>query len=316
MQTLSAPFSKSSEQPQGPGHLVTWRGYQIHYVRAGQPHPHYPPLLLVHGFGASTDHWKKNIAELQADFEVWAIDLLGFGRSAKPSIDYSGSLWRDQLRDFIAEQIGRPVVLAGNSLGGYACLSVAAEFPEWAAGVVLLNSAGPFTATAPEPEPNPFQKLVKALMGALMRQPWVVYPIFMNLRRPATVRKTLGKVYVNKAAITDELVADILRPAFDRGAFQVFASVFKAGGKGKKVDELLAQISCPLLLLWGEGDPWINVAERSAKFREFAAKAQSSQASLDLTEHFLPAGHCPHDELPDQVNRLIREWVLANKAVP
>jgi len=46
----------------------------------------------VHGFGASTDHWRKNIAELRNDFEVWAIDLLGFGRSAKPNWQYSGDL--------------------------------------------------------------------------------------------------------------------------------------------------------------------------------------------------------------------------------
>lgn len=99
-----------------------WRGQSIYYVRAGERSSQHPPLLLVHGFGASTDHWRKNIAELCNDFEVWAIDLLGFGRSAKPNWQYSGDLWRDQLYEFITEVIGRPAVLAGNSLGGYVCL--------------------------------------------------------------------------------------------------------------------------------------------------------------------------------------------------
>ncbi len=52
------------------------------------------------------------------------------------------------MRDFISEVIGEKTVVVGNSLGGYACLCVGAEYPDIVAGVVLLNSAGPFS----EPE--------------------------------------------------------------------------------------------------------------------------------------------------------------------
>lgn len=128
-----------------------WREQLIYYVRAGEPQASRPPLLLVHGFGASTDHWRKNIIGLSEHFEVWAIDLLGFGRSAKPNWDYSSDLWRDQLDDFITETIGQPAILAGNSLGGYAALCVAAQRPQSARGLILLNSAGPFTETEPAP---------------------------------------------------------------------------------------------------------------------------------------------------------------------
>ena len=279
-----------------PGVYWQWRGHRIYYLKAGAKQAQRPPLLLIHGFGASTDHWRKNIWALQADFEVWAIDLLGFGRSAKPELAYSGELWRDQLQDFIREVIGTGVVVAGNSLGGYISLCVAAEYPESVLGVILLNSAGPFNDGMTSKKPNPLQSLVRSIL----LQPWASYWLFQYMRQRGNIRKTLEKVYLDKTAVTEELVEDIYRPSCDTGAAQVFASVFKTP-QGKTVDKLLQEIKCPLLLLWGEADPWMNSQERGAKFREYYA---------NLTEYYLQAGHCPHDEIPTEVNNLIQSWVL------
>ncbi|MCU0534779.1 MAG: alpha/beta fold hydrolase [Hydrococcus sp. Prado102] len=278
-----------------PGIYWQWRGHSIYYVKAGSRQAERPPLLLVHGFGASTDHWRKNIAELQQDFEVWAIDLLGFGRSAKPNLQYSGDLWRDQLNDFIAEVIREPVILAGNSLGGYASLCVAAQHPTSVAGVILLNSAGPFSDTQPDQKPN----LLQTLIRSILLQPWAIYLIFQYTRQRSVIRKTLQKVYLDQSAITEQLIEDIYRPSCDKGAVDVFASVFKTP-QGEKVDVLLQQIICPLLTIWGEGDPWMKSRERGAKFRQYA---------VNLTEYYIQAGHCPHDEVPEQVNALIRAWI-------
>ncbi|MBE9125012.1 MULTISPECIES: alpha/beta fold hydrolase [unclassified Coleofasciculus] len=283
-----------------PGTYWQWRGQSIYYVKAGEGRSHRPPLLLIHGFGASTDHWRKNIAELQNDFEVWAIDLLGFGRSAKPDWQYGGDLWRDQLHDFITQVIGQPVVLAGNSLGGYSALCVASQRPSSAVGLVLLNSAGPFTDTKVPNQPNPLQKFVKDLIRSTLLQPWASFLLFQYVRQRAMIRKTLSQVYLDQSVVTDQLVDEIYRPSCDRGAHKVFASVFKSP-QGEKIDVLLDQLTCPLLLLWGDADPWMNARERGAKFRHYYPQ---------LTEHYLRAGHCPHDEVPDQVNALLKEWVL------
>jgi pimeloyl-ACP methyl ester carboxylesterase len=283
-----------------PGQHWQWRSQAIYYVQAGQ-NRHRPPLLLVHGFGASTDHWRQNITELSQEFEVWAIDLLGFGRSAKPDWQYSGDLWRDQLHDFIDDVIQRPTVLAGNSLGGYACLCVAAEYPNAAAGVILLNSAGPFTDTNPlgSKPINPIQKGFSQFAQSILRQPWASNLLFQYVRQKSMIRKTLLKVYVDRNAVTDRLVDEIYQPSCDPGAPKVFASVFSTP-QGKKVDELLTTMSCALMTIWGEGDPWMNSQARSAKFRQYYPT---------VTEHYLKAGHCPHDEVPDQVNTLIRNWL-------
>ncbi|UZQ53407.1 alpha/beta fold hydrolase [Trichothermofontia sichuanensis B231] len=286
------------------GNYCTWRDQLIYYVQAGPSRSQYPPLLLVHGFGASTDHWRKTIAGLQDEFAIWAIDLLGFGRSAKPNWEYSGDLWRDQLHDFITDVIRQPVVLVGNSLGGYASLCVAAQRPNSACGLVLLNSAGPFSDSEPTQPPSLWQTLRRRTLQTLFQQDWVSYLIFQYTRRRSTIRKTLQKVYLDQSAVTDQLVEDIYRPACDPGAAQVFASIFRTP-QGEWVDTLLRDLRHPLLLLWGEGDPWMDVNKRSAQFRQHYPHLEN------LQEHFLPAGHCPHDELPDQVNQYLRDWIKA-----
>ncbi|MBD2775389.1 alpha/beta fold hydrolase [Iningainema tapete] len=297
-----------------PGRFWQWRGHSVYYVQAGERRSNRPPLLLVHGFGASTDHWRKNISGLCDEFEVFAIDLLGFGRSAKPKLEYSGDLWRDQLRDFISSVIGEKAVLVGNSLGGYASLCVAAQCPEVAAGVVLLNSAGPFSENQPSVEAEALQSEIQPpkqseqlqrLLGDVVKwifqQPWARFVLFQYIRQPWVIRQTLEKVYLDKSAITDQLIEEIQRPAADTGAFDVFSSVFSTP-QGEKVDVLLQKLTCPLLLLWGEADPWINARERSRQFRKYYP---------ELTEYFIRAGHCPHDEVPQQVNSLLRDWILS-----
>lgn len=296
--------SNLHDVPSLPGETWNWRGHEIYYVRAGEARSDRPPLLLVHGFGASTDHWRKNIQGLKGEFEVWAIDLLGFGRSAKPDLQYSGALWCNQLHDFIYEVVGRSPVIAGNSLGGYASLCVAAEHPDHVAGVVLLNSAGPFEDKTPQTEPNPLQKAVRQAVQGVMLQPFPSWLLFQYVRQRSNIRKTLERVYLDKSVITEQLVEDIRRPADDPGAARVFASVFKSP-KGETIDVLLGRMTAPLLLLWGEGDPWMNTRQRSEKFQEHYD---------NLKEHFLQAGHCPHDEVPHQVNQLMHDWVLQTVA--
>lgn len=270
----------------------TWRGYPIHYVRAGTGSG--IPFLLIHGFGASTDHWRKNINELAHHRPVFAIDLLGFGRSHKPDIVYTGELWRDQLRDFCTEIIGSPVIVAGNSLGGYAALVLTVDHPESVDGLVLLNGAGPFSDSR---EPSVFQELLGNLTRGLFAQSWASWTLFQYFRQRSVIRRTLEQVYLDKSAVTDQLVEDIYRPSCDPGAASVFAAVFQSP-RGRNVDVLLEQLRRPLLLLWGEADPWMT-GDRARRF---------VQAYPAARLEFIRAGHCPHDERPELVNRYLLDW--------
>ena len=216
-----------------------WRfqGHAVHGLCAG-PTPDQdqqvlerPAVLLVHGFGASTDHWRHNIPVLAQTHEVHAVDLLGFGRSAKPAeLSYGGALWRDQLVAYVRERIGRPTVIAGNSLGGFAALAAGAALGEQAAGVVLLNAAGPFSDEQ-NTSPGGWGAIARRTIGsALLKSPVLQRLLFENLRRPATIRRTLRQVYIDKTNVDDWLVESIRRPSLDPGAFGVFRTVFEFPG--------------------------------------------------------------------------------------
>jgi len=279
----------------------TYLGHTVHALSRQPAEPVGPALLLVHGFGASTDHWRFNIPVLAERHEVHALDLLGFGRSAKPgSLAYGGPLWRDQLVAFVNERIGRPTVLVGNSLGGFAVLAAGAALGTRAAGVVLINAAGPFSDE--QAEPQGWGAIARRTIGAaFLRSPVLQRLLFENLRRPATIRRTLNQVYLDRTNVNEELVESIRRPSLDPGAFGVFRTVFDIP-RGQPLDELFVQLTAPLLLLWGIRDPWINAEGRRGAFQRHAPFA---------TEVVLEAGHCPHDEVPDQVNAALLDWLIA-----
>jgi pimeloyl-ACP methyl ester carboxylesterase len=278
----------------------------VHAVQRVAARPEGPALLLVHGFGASTDHWRHNIPALAERHEVHAIDLLGFGRSAKPAgLAYGGALWRDQLHAYIRERIGRPTVLVGNSLGGYAALAAGVALGQDCAGVVLLNAAGPFSEE--QRDPVGWGAIARRSIGsALLRSPVLQRLLFENLRRPATIRRTLRQVYMDQRHVDEALVESIRRPSLDPGAFGVFRTVFDIP-RGEPLDGLLAQLTAPLLLIWGLHDPWINGERRRAAFLR--------HVPAGTTEQLLQAGHCPHDEVPEQVNAALLEWLSSERAV-
>lgn len=275
----------------------TWQGHKIQYTVIGVGRP----LLLIHGFGASIGHWRKNFPVLAENgYRVFVIDLLGFGGSDKPPLNYTVELWQQQIKDFWEAHIQEPTVLVGNSIGGLLSLIAMVEFPEIAAGGVLINCAGGLNH-----RPDELNLPLRLVMGAftkLINSPVTGKFIFNNIRQKERIRKTLYQVYRDRAAVTDELVEMLYEPSSHPGAQQVFASVLTAPA-GPLPKDLLQRLQRPLLVLWGENDPWTPIS--GAKVYQDLV-----QNGRDVEFHAIPdAGHCPHDEKPELVNELILQWL-------
>lgn len=278
-----------------------WQNHSISYTVMGQGQP----LLLLHGFGASIGHWQKNIPVLaHQGYRVFAIDLLGFGGSAKPSLSYSLELWQSQIKDFWQEHINQPTVFVGNSIGGLISLMLITQHPEIAAGAVLINCAGGLNHR-PDELTLPL-RLIMGMFTKLVSSPVTGKFIFNNVRKKSQIRRTLYQVYRDRTAVTDELVEMLYTPSCDPNAHQVFASVLTAPA-GPQPLELLDRLQHPLLILWGEDDPWTPI--KGAKIYQ-----DLTTSNPQVEFYAIPsAGHCPHDEKPEVVNQLILDWLVKMK---
>jgi len=290
--------------------------HSINYLSMGDTSK--PTLLLVHGFGASSYHFRYNIPELAKDYHVYAIDMLGFGWSDKPIMDYDASVWRDQVIEFIdqvihTEKQDKSIAIAGNSLGGYTAMYAASDdrIKEHVRGCILLNAAGRFRPEEGEEEtpsdPNP---IVKSISSAFQR--FVIACSFVITKQPARIEQILKSVYPSDSSnVNSELVESIRVPALDPNAAEVFYRVITKNGSGPQafVDDIIKELECPVLLAWGEKDPWIRPAAAD-KMQKLHAEYHGENVGGESGSKWIKrvsidAGHCPHDEAPEAVNAAI-----------
>jgi pimeloyl-ACP methyl ester carboxylesterase len=283
-----------------------WRGFPIRYQTQGTEGA---AVVLIHGFGASCGHWRQNIPVLGKSCRVYAIDLIGFGGSAKPTpgqeISYTFETWGQQIADFCKEVVKAPAFLVGNSIGCIVALQAAVDYPEIALGVALLNCSLRMLHDRKRLTLPWYRRMGAPLVQQILKMKWLGYLFFNQLAKPKVVRKILLKAYQRPEAVTDELIEIIMTPAADPGAADVFLA-FTAYSQGPLAEDLLEVLPCPALILWGTKDPWEPI-ELGRKLAEFP-----------VVEQFIPLeglGHCPQDEDPELVNQVLQDWILSKSAV-
>ncbi|MFQ4142716.1 alpha/beta fold hydrolase [Chlorogloeopsis sp. ULAP02] len=277
-----------------------WRGFSICYQSQGSTGP---AIVLVHGFGASWWHWRKNIPVLAENFRVYAIDLIGFGASVKPkpgeNIAYTIETWGQQVADFCREVVGEPAFLVANSIGCIVAMQAAVSNPEIALGVALLNCSLRLLHDRKRHTLPWHRRLGAPLLQSILSFKPIGEFFFYQVAKPKTVRKILLKAYANSTSVTEELVDILTAPASDPGAAAVFLA-FTSYSQGPLPEDLLPQLSCPAIILWGTADPWEPI------------KLGRELANFPQVQKFIPlegVGHCPQDEAPELVNLILQDWI-------
>ena len=270
------------------------------FVQAGDTRLYYQregsgavPIVLVHGFGASSFSWRDNLRPIAAaGYTVYAPDMRGFGLSDKRwDGDMSHAAQAERLAAFMdAAGIDR-AVLAGNSMGGNIIAHFALKYPQRVRGLIFVDAAI-YTGA-------PNAQLVAALLEFPPLRRWGQHALRFLLADDARNADTIKSAWYDPSRVTAEVLSGYRRalytPDWDLGLLALSRDSGRNDLSGR-----LGEIAAPTLIIWGEHDSWINPAN--------GPRLQQAIAGSKLI--VIPqAGHVPHEEQPAEFNRLVIEFV-------
>jgi len=250
------------------------------YVQQGQNHP---PIVLLHGFDSSLMEFRRILPKLASARECWAVDLFGFGFSdRRDEVAVTPKAIKTHLYCFWKTLIERPIILLGASMGGAVAIDFAVTYPELVQQLILIDSVG--FARGPA-------------MGKLMIPPLDrLATAFLSNRR---VRQKISEnaYYDKRFANEDALCCSMLHLAHPNWA-QALISFTKSGGY--HLNDQIAQIQQPTLILWGEQDQILGTNDAT----RFEATIPNRQL-IWIPE----SGHVPHLEKADLTVNIILEKI-------
>ena len=288
--------------------LWNWKNHQISWHVQNESEAKSIAIVLIHGFGASKDHWRFNQKIFGKLAPCYALDLIGFGESSQPisnlqyernlpnSFFYSFDKWSDQIIDFCNEIVQKPVLLVGNSIGAVIALNASERISNGCKGVVLIDCAQRTMDDKRLGEQSLVMRFIRPVMKTLVRQRFLSERIFKNAANPNFIKKILEIAYPSGNNIDEELIKILYKPTQRVGAAEAFRGFINLFNDHLASD-LLKNLKIPVYLIWGEKDPWEPIDEAKSWAREYKCIQ-----SLDV---ILNAGHCPHDEKPEEVNPII-----------
>jgi pimeloyl-ACP methyl ester carboxylesterase len=267
-----------------------------------------PALVLLHGFGAASGHWRHNAADLAAaGWCVYALDLLGFGDSSQPGPSrqhrLDNRLWARQLQAFLEQVVQGPAVLVGNSLGSLVAVTCAVFFPTWVDAVVAAPLPDPTLVMPVHRRPAPWRRRLQKHGVVLLCRVLPLELLVPVIARTPLLDLGLRSAYRDRQRVDGELRRLVARPALRPGA----ARALRAMSIGMALRPapataaaLLTRMRQPLLVLWGSHDRLVPV--------QISKRLRAHKPDLEL--QLLPRlGHCPHDEAPQLFNRQVLGWL-------
>ncbi|MDI6762442.1 MAG: alpha/beta hydrolase [Thermodesulfobacteriota bacterium] len=267
---------------------VQIKGRTIFYVVKGEG----KPLLLIHGYGAGIWVWEKQIEILSHSYRVYALDLIGYGFSDRPKIDYTAEVYIHFVRDFMDGVGMKRATLIGNSMGGGIAWAMAALFPERVEKLILINCIPPDILD--QVRNDSFRTLVA------IKDIFLLPYLIIAGRSSNSVKLILQECVSDIKLITPEILNRQYQLSKIKGTTWVLYSTFKNAGGASKLKDCLSQIHQPTLLIWGEKDLIFPPSVGEGLHRIIKnSKIQIIKGS----------GHIPMWETPEEVNQVILDFL-------
>ena len=267
-----------------PGKFVDLDGRRTHYIEKGEG----KPVLLLHGFFYDSYLWAANIDALAENFQVYALDLWGFGYSTREPLDYDYQLYVDQVLLFMDSLGISRASLVGQSMGGGTAILFCVQHRERVNKLLLVDPAG---------LPNPLPLTGKFFNLARTGE------FFLGLNTNAIRRKNLRDFWIhNPELLTESYFENVTRFHKINNTTEVLLTILRKQFFDKLRDEIncLAQMEVSVLLVWGREDKSVPLSCGQEMHRILKG------SRLEVINN---AGHVPNFEGAEEFNQLAVDFL-------
>lgn len=252
-----------------------------------------PPIVFIHGFGASSYSWQEVAKQLSSSHRTICLDLMGFGRSGKPLKEtYTLQRQATLVRGFITQLQLKEPILVGHSYGGGVCLSIVdqlrCENELDVKALVLVDTIC---------YPQKFPDFIKVLRSSFLRT-----LVFKLVSTRKSVMSLLELVYYRHDRIKPETVTEYASALKMKGGREALAATAASilPKDMPSFTDAYSHISIPSLVIWGEHD-------------EIIPKGLGQRLSCQLPRaEFVviqDSGHAPQEEVPENTIQAIEGFI-------
>jgi pimeloyl-ACP methyl ester carboxylesterase len=269
-------------------HQLQIRGRRVNYVDIGSGDK--PPIVFIHGLGGCWQNWLENLPRAAQERRAIALDLPGFAFSEMPAEKITISDYARTVYDLLREVgIDEPVVLVGNSMGGFISAEVSLRHADICDRVMLVSAAGISTTHLRR------RPLLTTARATAAITEFVIARRERLVVRPALRHAMLGYVARHPTRLKPDLVMEIMHGAGSPGFLPALDAL-----TDYDYSDRLDDVKCPTLIVWGENDKLVPVQDAD----EYERLIPNSRKVI-----FGDTGHIAMVERPQTFNDLMMEFV-------
>ncbi|MFD2246842.1 alpha/beta fold hydrolase [Pontibacter ruber] len=268
-------------------------GTSITYVDEGKGPE---TIIFIHGLGSYLPAWDKNIEDLSKSYRCIALDLPGYGKSAKEGVQPGMDAYATAVLALMDKLKLKQAILAGHSMGAQIALTAAMKEPQRVKKLILAAPAGFETFTEQQ------KQLFKA----------TVTPESVQKTTPEQVAANIKINFYQMPADAQFMIADRLKMAESKqfGAYSAAVAGSVAAMVDEPVYEQLPQVQAPTLIVFGEHDALIPNRYLNPGLTTQAV-AESGRDRIPNSQLVMvpAAGHFVQYEQPETFNKEVLSFL-------